>query len=225
MSLTMLRLPSPVYHVLLHLRQQLAPGDLFALIDDKSSVMRPALKLLQVYGREADRDLLRNYYYQDDRRLDSAGLDIEEANACESASERLVKLQSAAKYLSEDKERSFETKVSLSRTAHRKENIADYRAVQMAEDAARLLSTQIAMEQELEYKYQLIGLGINDMIRHLLLIGLGKRAEKIRADFKVPDKRWWYIKMKALAENKDWEVSCHVGILASASVVDRIAPL
>lgn len=61
----------------------MAPGDLFSMIDDKSPALLPALKLLQVYAREGDRDLLRNYYYQDDRRLDSACLDMEEAGATE----------------------------------------------------------------------------------------------------------------------------------------------
>ena len=124
----------------------------------------------------------------------------------------------------------------------------------MAEDAKRLLSLQMAYERELAYKFTFAGLSVNDFIYTLLCEGLGKRAEKVRADWRVPDKRYvfssfhlstaisslllpvsstalfshlpppcphllfsrrsikgltdrrfWWIKIKALARNKDWE--------------------
>lgn len=46
---------------------------------------------------------------------------------------------------------------------------------------------------------------MNETIRQCLVHGWGKKAEKLRADFKVPDKRWWYVKVKALTETRDWE--------------------
>ena len=39
----------------------------------------PAAKLLQVYAREQNREMLRDFYYSDDRRVDSAVLVLEEA--------------------------------------------------------------------------------------------------------------------------------------------------
>ncbi len=59
----------------------------------------------------------------------------------------------------------------------------------MMEDAQRLLKTQQTMESETDHKYTFVGLSVNDIISHLLLNRLAKRADKIRADFKVPDKR------------------------------------
>lgn len=59
----------------------------------------------------------------------------------------------------------------------------------MAEDAKRLLSLQLAYERELEFKFQFGGLSVNDFIFTLLAEGFGKRAEKVRADWRVPDKR------------------------------------
>ncbi len=54
-----------VYSVLLHLRTSLSPGDFFHLLDDSiSPELAPAVKLLQVYAKEADRQLLRDFYYQ-----------------------------------------------------------------------------------------------------------------------------------------------------------------
>ena len=69
-----------VYHVLLHLRSTLSPGDFFHLLDDAASPeLAPAVKLLQVYARQGDRQLLRDFYYQDDRRTENACLEMEEA--------------------------------------------------------------------------------------------------------------------------------------------------
>ncbi len=71
---------SLVYHVLLHLRSSLSPGDFFYLLDDSISPnLKPAVKLLQVYARQGDRQLLRDFYYQDDRRTENACLEMEEA--------------------------------------------------------------------------------------------------------------------------------------------------
>lgn len=75
--------PDLVFHVLLNLRSRHTPGDFFSLVDDGSPQLAPAVRLLQVYAKENDRDLLRDLYYQDDRRLDNALLELEEGWAKE----------------------------------------------------------------------------------------------------------------------------------------------
>lgn len=59
----------------------------------------------------------------------------------------------------------------------------------MAEDAQRLLSLQLAYERELEHKFAFTGLSVNDFMSKLLVEGFGKRADRVRADWKVSDKR------------------------------------
>ena len=101
-----------VYHVLLHLRHTLSPGDFFHLLDDANDPqVAPALALLQVYAKQADRQLLRDFYYQDDRRVETACLELQEAGETSSVQDRLAGLKAAAKAFGEDKERSFEAKV------------------------------------------------------------------------------------------------------------------
>jgi hypothetical protein len=68
-----------VYHVLLHLHKRLPLGDFFRLIEDGGSRLAPASKLLQVYAREQNREMLRDFYYSDDRRVESAVLSLDEA--------------------------------------------------------------------------------------------------------------------------------------------------
>lgn len=69
----------PVYHVLLHLHQRLPLGSFFRLIEDGGAKLEPASKLLEVYAREQNRDMLRDFYYSDDRRVESAVLSLDEA--------------------------------------------------------------------------------------------------------------------------------------------------
>lgn len=68
-----------VYHVLLHLHKRLPLGSFFRLIEDGGSKLTLASKLLQVYAREQNREMLRDFYYSDDRRVESAVLSLDEA--------------------------------------------------------------------------------------------------------------------------------------------------
>lgn len=45
---------------------------------------------------------------------------------------------------------------------------------------------------------------MSDTIYNLIVQGHLKRASKIKTDFKVPDRRFWWLKVKALAQIKDW---------------------
>ena len=68
-----------VYHVLLHLQKRLSLGSFFRLIEEGGPRLAPASRLLQVYAREQNRDMLRDFYYSDDRRVESAVLCLDDA--------------------------------------------------------------------------------------------------------------------------------------------------
>lgn len=53
----------------------------------------------------------------------------------------------------------------------------------------RLLTFQQQLEKEADGKVSFFGLSVNETMRVCLLNGLSKRADKVKADFKVPDKR------------------------------------
>ena len=71
----------PVYHVLLHLQKRLPLGSFFRLLEDGGKALAPASKLLEVYAREQNREMLRDFYYSDDRRVESAVLSLEESTS------------------------------------------------------------------------------------------------------------------------------------------------
>lgn len=55
--------------------------------------------------------MLRDFYYSDDRRVESAVLALEEAEAMQDPAAKIANVKSAQKFFSEDKERGFEAKV------------------------------------------------------------------------------------------------------------------
>ncbi|KZT35392.1 vacuolar protein sorting-associated protein 16 [Sistotremastrum suecicum HHB10207 ss-3] len=174
-----------VYHVLLHLYKRMPLGAFFKLIEEGGTKLIPASKLLQVYAREQDRDLLRDFYYSDDRRLESAVLAFEESSRMTDPGARITGVTAAQKFFSEDKERAFEAK--------------------MVDEQNKLLVFQQQLEKETDGQIKFFGLSVNETIKVCLLNGMAKRAEKIRADFKVPDKRFWYTKLHALTQMRDFE--------------------
>ena len=78
-------------------------------------------------------------------------------------------VKAAQKFFSEDRERGFEAR--------------------MMDESVRLMTLQQQLEKEADGKVTFFGLSVNDTIKTCLMNNMGKRAEKVRGDFKVPDKR------------------------------------
>ncbi|TFK92340.1 vacuolar protein sorting-associated protein 16 [Polyporus arcularius HHB13444] len=174
-----------VYHVLLHLQKRLSLGSFFRLIEEGGPRLALASRLLQVYARAQNRDMLRDFYYSDDRRVESAVLCLEDAASSQDPAAKLASVKAAQKFFSEDKDRSFEAK--------------------MMDENVRLLTFQQTLEKEADGKIAFFGQSVNETIRTCLINGMAKRADKIKYDFKVPDKRFWYLKLHALTEIRDFE--------------------
>lgn len=188
--------------MLLHLHKRLSLGAFFKLIEDGGSRLTLASQLLQVYAREQNREMLRDFYYSDDRRVESAVLSLEEASSstvrqhasafsyvfdlcAQDHTARITAMKSAQKFFSEDKDRAFESKVSIT--------LPDLQPFfshigQMMDEGARLLTFQQQLEKEATATF--VGLSVNETIRTCILNSLPKRADKVKSDFKVPDKRY-----------------------------------
>jgi hypothetical protein len=66
---------------------------------------------------------------------------------------------------------------------------AERLVTQMMDESSRLLTMQEQLEKEADGKVTFFGLSVNETIRTCLLNGMSKRADKVKTDFKVPDKR------------------------------------
>jgi hypothetical protein len=106
--------------VLQHLRKRLPLAQFFKVINDKPI----ASQLFEGWAKIHDRELLKDFYYQDDRKSASAGILIEESGEqtvilpllldhqlIQTLAARIDKLQLAKKIYSESKEFTFEAKV------------------------------------------------------------------------------------------------------------------
>ncbi|RKP25059.1 vacuolar protein sorting protein vps16 [Syncephalis pseudoplumigaleata] len=62
-------------------------------------------------------------------------------------------------------------------------------------------------KQQLQDKHKrpFVGLSVSETMKQCILAGDHSQANRIRADFKVPEKRFWWLKIKALAELRDWD--------------------
>jgi hypothetical protein len=63
----------------------------------------------------------------------------------------------------------------------------------------------VQTQLEKDYSQTFIGQSISSTVYKLITINQGNRASKVRSEFKMPDKRFWWIKLRALVEIRDWE--------------------
>eukprot|EP01012_Entosiphon_sulcatum_P000743 TRINITY_DN10128_c0_g1_i1.p1 TRINITY_DN10128_c0_g1~~TRINITY_DN10128_c0_g1_i1.p1 ORF type:complete len:838 (-),score=192.58 TRINITY_DN10128_c0_g1_i1:55-2568(-) len=72
------------------------------------------------------------------------------------------------------------------------------------EEQVQLLRTQEELEKATG-KPIFLGLSVNETMYHAFMENQAKRAAKIQKDFNVPNKRFWWVKLRALCDQKDWE--------------------
>jgi len=166
-----------VYTVLLHLKEDLALGEFFMLVRSFPS----AHALFLQFCRQQNRAMLRDLYYQEDAHQAEADCRIQESYEEERIESRLSQLQSAQ-----------EAYVKARNDWAAKET----------EDEVRLLKNQRRLEEELHGSY--LNLSLQDTIAALTREGNHKLARQMRKEFKVPDRRFWWLRIAALGEAADW---------------------
>lgn len=168
-----------VYHVLLHLKNKLPLASFFRSINSRPV----ATALVESSAIDQDQELLKDLFYQDDRRLDGSNLLITEAIQVEDLSAKIDKLKSAARIIQDSKEYAVQVKA--------------------INEAQVLLKMQEAFENDLNETF--IGLSVNDTIYKLIRLGNMKRSQKVQSEFKVSDKVYWWIRLRALVSRRDWK--------------------
>ncbi|EON69772.1 hypothetical protein W97_09035 [Coniosporium apollinis CBS 100218] len=186
-----------VYHVLLHLKKKLPLAPFFRTINSRPM----AMALVESSAIDQDRELLKDLYYQDDRRLDGSNLLLSEALAQEHPQARLDKIKLASRLLQDSKENAFQLK--------------------MLDETARLLRMQEHFDKDLHSDASpagmrtsgpsFVGLSINDTLFELLKSSHVKRALKVQSEFKVPEKTYWWVRLRALVSARHWNELEEVG--------------
>lgn len=71
------------------------------------------------------------------------------------------------------------------------------------DEAIKLLQFQLTLEKDTQQSFT--GLSTSETIYKCTTLGQHHKATKIKTDFKIPDKRFWWVKLRALVEVRDWE--------------------
>lgn len=67
------------------------------------------------------------------------------------------------------------------------------------DESIRLLTFQQQLEKDADGKIDFFGLSVNETVTTCLLNGMSRKADKIKADFKVPDKR--FVNLQSLVDS------------------------
>jgi len=169
-----------VFFVLLHLKKKLPLASFFRVINNRPV----ATALVESSARAQDKELLKDLYYQDDRRLDGSNLLLSEALQQTALQTKTDKLKLSTRLLSDSKD---PTAVLQSKSLT---------------EAQQLLKLQDAYDKDLDGGFT--GLSVNETIYKLVKSGYGKRAAKVQSEFKVPEKTYWWVRLRALVAKRDW---------------------
>lgn len=168
-----------ILSVLLQLKKKLPLAAFFRTINTRPT----ATALVESSAMmESDNTLLKDLYYQDDRRVDGANVFIRESLQQPNARTASDKMALAAKLLSDSRETSFE--------------------LHGLKEATTLLRMQDSFDRDLTDSFT--GLSVNDTMFKLIRLGYHGRAKKIQSEFKVPEKVAWWIRLRALVAKRDW---------------------
>ena len=167
-----------ILYVLLHMKKKLPLATFFRTINTRPV----ATAMIEALALEQDKDLAKDLYYQDDRRLDGSNLLLLDALQQKENNSKTDRLKAASRLLQDSKEHTLQSK--------------------SIDEAQKLIKAQNALDNELEIR--LAGLSINETIFELIRIGSYKRAQKIQSDFKVPEKTYWWLRLRALVAKRDW---------------------
>ena len=172
-----------VFFVLLHLKKKLPLASFFRMINDRPV----AAALVESSARAKDTELLKDMYYQDDRPVAGANLLFEEAMRQTTLQTRSDKLKLAHRLLGDAKDPNA--------VLHAK----------MYAEAGALLRMQEAFDKEIaDASGSYAGLSVNETMFRLIRSGYSKRAGKVQSEFKVPEKTWWWVRLRALTAARLW---------------------
>ena len=179
-----------IYYVLLHLKKKLPLASFFRTINTRPI----AAALVETSALAQDTELLKDFYYQDDRRLDGSNLLFSEALIQAQLQTKIDKLRLASRLLSDTKDPN----ALLHQKAHT--------------EATQLLKAQEAFDKDIgeasaasgSSSTTFTGMSLNQTIYTLIRSGYTKRAQKLQSDFKVLDKTYWWIRLRALVAKRDW---------------------
>uniref|UniRef100_A0A3B5MCS0 Vacuolar protein sorting-associated protein 16 homolog n=1 Tax=Xiphophorus couchianus TaxID=32473 RepID=A0A3B5MCS0_9TELE len=164
-----------VYTVVTYLKNEMNRGDFFMTLRNQPV----ALSLYRQFCKLQEPQTLKDLFNQDDDHQELGNFYVTSSYRDKRLEGRLAQLQSAVDEYNKAKN-DFAAKVTVS-PVHQVR-----KCVFFVSKGMMSLPVQATMEA-------------------LMSLGLHKQAEQLYRDFRVPDKRYWWLKLTSLAEKEQWE--------------------
>ncbi|XP_034828699.1 vacuolar protein sorting-associated protein 16 homolog [Maniola hyperantus] len=166
-----------VYIVLLHLKEKMGKHEFELTI--RSFPLAHALYIK--YCASHNREALRKVYVQEDDFTGQAATHIRDA-------------------IDQTNPGSVEASLISARECYKKGK--NDLGVSICEEARKLCKQQSSLQET--YGQSFVGLSLHDTVKKLLDHGEIKLADKLRSEYRMPDRRYWWLRILTLAENADW---------------------
>ncbi|KAJ8898107.1 hypothetical protein PR048_003467 [Dryococelus australis] len=166
-----------VYMVLLHLRDNMPMAEFQMMIRNYPI----ALSLYAKYCREHNRETLRDIYDLEDNYTSQAAFHLQECYDPKNSSMKAASLEAA--------------KQGYKRARN------DFAAT-LCEEQQKLLKYQATLEEK--FRREFVGLSLHDTVHMLLMLNEVKLADKLRTEYRVPDRRYWWLRVLTLSKLGDW---------------------
>ncbi|NXC09021.1 VPS16 protein, partial [Orthonyx spaldingii] len=134
------------------------------------------------FCRHQERETLKDLYNQDDNHQELGNFHVHSGYSEKRIEGRVAALQNAL-------DEFYKAKNDF--------------AAKATEEQIKLLRLQRHLQEDLDKPY--LDLSLHDTVSTLILDGHHKRAEQLYREFRIPDKRYWWLKISALATRGDWE--------------------
>ncbi|XP_073414230.1 vacuolar protein sorting-associated protein 16 homolog [Dendrobates tinctorius] len=168
-----------VYTVVSYMKHEFNRGDFFMTLQNHPI----ALSLYRQFCKHQEPETLKDLYNQDDNHLELGNFHVRSSYYTEKSVEgRVAELQNAVDEYNKGK-------IDL--------------AAKVTEDQIKLLRIQRSLQEKLDKPY--LDHSLHDTIYKLISDGMHKKAEQLYKEFRIPDKRYWWLKISALADREDWE--------------------
>eukprot|EP00698_Gefionella_okellyi_P023700 TRINITY_DN8167_c0_g1_i1.p1 TRINITY_DN8167_c0_g1~~TRINITY_DN8167_c0_g1_i1.p1 ORF type:complete len:850 (-),score=211.21 TRINITY_DN8167_c0_g1_i1:1962-4364(-) len=173
-----------VQMVLTRLRSALSELDFQRLIHNKPLAANLFIVNAQLSEDPDDHDLVRRFFHATNRSDRATYEFLRGGCNSEDPQERQDVLMRASEFFKDMK---------------------DEWAQKITKDQATLLRVQAELEKGAARGEEFYGLSIAQTITNLVLSNQHKKAARIASEFDVPDKQFWWLKLKALAQLRDWD--------------------
>ncbi|KAM4023866.1 vacuolar protein sorting-associated protein 16 homolog [Anomaloglossus baeobatrachus] len=168
-----------VYTVVSYMKHEFNRGDFFMTLQNHPI----ALSLYRQFCKHQEPETLKDLYNQDDNHLELGNFHVRSSYYTEKSVEgRVAELQNAVDEYNKGK---------------------NDLAAKVTEDQIKLLRIQRSLQEKLDKPY--LDHSLHDTIYKLIFDGMHKKAEQLYKELRIPDKRYWWLKISALAEREGWE--------------------